>query len=225
MIKAFFKKLASSTANDSLATSLRRKRFQHFLAIVERFDKTSITILDIGGWERFWEIQRFSDTANHIILLNTGQVKTHHAGISSVVGDARNMGEFGDQSIDIVFSNSVIEHLETIDNQLKMANEVRRIGKKYFVQTPSYFFPFEPHFLFPMFHWFPVPMRVFLVQHLALGYFEKQKSKADAEKLIREHRLLKKHEFQSLFPDAEIITERFCGFTKSYIAIKDSGAG
>lgn len=131
MIKSFLKRLASSTANDSLAASFRRKRFRHFLKLVEQFGTSTVTILDVGGWEVFWEIQSFADTANHIILLNTEKVETHHAGISSVAGDARNMKEFSDRSIDIVFSNSVIEHLETFENQLRMASEVRRIGKTY----------------------------------------------------------------------------------------------
>ena len=185
---------------------MRRKRFKHFLKLVEQFDNKSVTILDVGGWERYWEVQEFADTSNQIILLNTEKFKTRHSGISSVVGDARNMDGFPDQSIDIVFSNSVIEHLETFENQSEMANEVKRIGKKYFIQTPSYYFPLEPHFLFPFFHWFPISIRVFFVQHLSLGHFKKQETKENAEKLVREHRLLKKNEFQSLFPDAKIIT-------------------
>lgn len=220
MIHSFLKnKIVGSTASNSLAVSLRRKRFKHFLQIVEQFKK-KVTVLDVGGWESNWEVEEFADTSNQIILLNTEKYETHHSGISSVVGDARNMNEFMDQSIDIVFSNSVIEHLGTFENQLKMANEVNRIGKKYFIQTPSYYFPIEPHFLFPFFHWFPISIRIFMVQHLSLGYFKKQETKKDAEKLVREHRLLKKKEFKSLFPDAQIITERFMGFAKSYIAIK-----
>ena len=220
MVKSFLKKLASSSADNSLAASLRRKRFQHFLKIVEQFDGKPITILDVGGWERFWEIQGFADTSNYIILLNTEKFETRHSRISSVVGDARKMDEFRDQSIDVVFSNSVIEHLESYDNQLKMANEVRRVGKKYFIQTPSYSFPLEPHFLFPFFHRFPVCFRIFLVQHLSLGHYKRLEDKEAAEKLVREHRLLSKREFQSLFPDASIFTERFLGFVKSYIAVK-----
>ena len=225
MLKSFLKKVANSTTNDSLAASLRRKRFRHFLKLVEQFGGKSLVILDIGGWERFWEIQNFADTSHQIILLNTTKFTTQHSGISSIVGDARDLSNFPDHSVDIVFSNSVIEHLETFENQIKMANEVRRIGKTYFVQTPSYYFPMEPHFLFPFFHWLPIPTRTFLVQHFSFGYFKKQATKEEAEKLVREHHLLKRRELHSLFPDAQLITERFMGFTKSYIAVKSEGAG
>lgn len=220
MIKEMLKRLASSTADNSLAASLRRKRFKHLLEMIQSFNRTSITILDVGGWERFWEVQGFAETSHHIIILNTERFTTRHQGITSVIGDARCMDDIKDQSIDIVFSNSVIEHLGSFENQTKMANEVKRIGKKYFIQTPSYYFPLEPHFLFPVFHWLPVSFRIFLVQHLPLGYFKKQEKKEDAEHLVKEHRLLKKDELQRLFPDAEIITERFLGLTKSYIALK-----
>ena len=173
-----------------------------------------------GGWERFWEIQGFADTAHRMTLLNSERVETNHDGISSIVGDAENMTEFPNESIDIVFSNSVIEHLGSYENQLKMANEVRRIGKMYFVQTPSYMFPFEPHFLFPFFHWLPFCVRAFMVHHLSLGHFRRQKTKEKARMLMREHRLLKKKEMQLLFPDAMIYTEKFGGMSKSYMAIK-----
>ena len=220
MIRSYLKKIASSTTHNSLAAFLRKKRFKHFLKMIEQFHIDSVTILDVGGWERFWEIQGFADSSHKIILLNLEKFKTHHANISSIIGDAKDMREFPDQSLEIVFSNSVIEHLGTIENQRKMASEVRRIGQMYFIQTPSYFFPVEPHFLFPFFQWFPLTVRIFLVRHFSLGHFDQQKTKEDAERLVKEHRLLKKNEFRSLFPDSRIITERFFGFTKSYIAIK-----
>ena len=221
MLKSFLKRISSSTSNTSLATSFRRKRFRYFLNVIEQIDKTSIKILDVGGWEKFWEIQDFADSPHQITLLNLEQFQTNHERISSVVGNAADMNQFMDKSFDIVFSNSVIEHLGTIENQIKMANEVRRIGKRYFIQTPSYYFPFEPHFLFPFFHWFTKTFRIFLVLHFSLGHYKRQESREQAERLVNEHRLLKKRELKSLFPDARIIVERFFGLSKSYIAIKE----
>ena len=48
------------------------------------------------------------------------------------------MSEFVSNSFVIVFSNSVIEHVGNISNQMKMADEIKRIGKCYFVQIPNY---------------------------------------------------------------------------------------
>ncbi|WP_255695553.1 methyltransferase domain-containing protein [Rhodohalobacter sp. 614A] len=54
-----------------------------------------------------------------------------------VQGDALDMHMFEDKSFDVVFSNSVIEHVGSFENQRRFADEVRRVGKAYWVQTPD----------------------------------------------------------------------------------------
>jgi len=66
-------------------------------------------------------------------------------GIANVVGDGRYL-PFRDGSFDIVFSNSVIEHISSPEDQQRFADEVRRTGRAYWVQTPDYRFPIEPRF-------------------------------------------------------------------------------
>ena len=100
-------------------------------------------------------------TARHAVVLDTGSRAT----VPPVPGlrearpwisrDATNLHEFGDASFDIAFSNSVIEHLSTFENQARMAAEVRRVARAYWVQTPNFWFPIEPHFLVPAWHWLP----------------------------------------------------------------------
>ncbi len=217
-MKRFLKKIANSVSESSLASRLRKKRFKLFLDMVSSKGVPS-TILDVGGWERYWEIQDFIKTDNTIILLNLNKVETHYPNVSSIAGDARDLSRFADQSIDIVFSNSVIEHLFTFEDQQKMANEVQRVGKNYYVQTPSYWFPLEPHFLFPFFHWLPISLRVFLVMHFSLGWFKKADSRAEAMELVNEIKLLTCSEMKKLFPEAIIYKEKLFGITKSFIAI------
>ena len=74
------------------------------------------------------------------------------------VGDAVDMPGISDGAFDVVFSNSVIEHVETYENQRRMAAEIRRVGRRYFVQTPNRHFPLEPHFLVPGFQLLPYPL-------------------------------------------------------------------
>jgi hypothetical protein len=183
-------------------------------------EKRPLTILDVGGWERYWEIQGFVNAGHTIILLNLNAEETHHPNITAVKGDARDLSQYRDRSIDIVFSNSVIEHLFTFTDQKKMADEIRRVAKKYYVQTPSFWFPLEPHFLFPFFHWLPKRVRIALVQHCSLGWYSRLPDRAQAERQVSEIQLLTKGTLKALFPEAVILTERFLGLPKSYTAVK-----
>ena len=65
------------------------------------------------------------------------------------------MPEFTTGEFDVVFSNSVIEHVGDFDDQRRMADEVRRVGRRFFVQTPNRWFPLEVHTRLPFVHWLP----------------------------------------------------------------------
>ena len=211
---------ASSSSVDSLAASFRRKRFGLFQDLLASLGRSQLTILDVGGREEFWEVVGFTNTPHHIILLNLFTEPVRHSNFTSVLGDARHLDGFEDGSVDVVFSNSVIEHLGTYRNQQRMAEEIRRVGRAYFVQTPSYSFPIEPHFLFPFFHWLPFAARRRLIQKFSLGNITCKPSRELATQTLSEFRLLKRSEMKVLFPDAAIRSERIFGVTKSYVAVK-----
>ena len=209
------KNIADNTNTQSLSHRFRQRRFRVFLEMVQSLPKP-ISILDIGGTLAFWEGMGFSEEGVSITLLNLDVQQQLKPGFMSVAGDATAL-EFGDHSFDIVFSNSVIEHLYTFEQQQKMAAEVQRVGKRYFIQTPNYWFPIEPHWVFPLFQYLPFSWRVWLTQHFSLGHIPQQPERAAAERQVREIRLMTKAELQSLFPKAQIYRERFLFFTKSFV--------
>jgi hypothetical protein len=117
-----------------------------------------------------------------------------------------------------VFSNSTIEHVGDFADQRRMAMEVRRIGRQYYVQTPNRHFPIEPHFMFPGFQFLPIWIRIWLLQHFTLGTHNKVPNRYDAEREVRSIRLMTRREVEALFPDATIFEERYYGLVKSFVA-------
>ena len=211
-------RLADSTFSSSLAVKFRRRRFKLFKKLLSQL-KRPIRILDISGTQYFWEAVDFIDEDGvEITLFNIEPQIISYSNFKFVQGDATDLNLFKDKSFDIVFSNSVIEHLSSFENQKKMAIEVQRIGIRYWVQTLSLYFPIEQHFLFPFYHWLPVRIRVWLLQNFDLGWYKKEKDYKTAYELVKSIRLLNLRELKSLFPQAKIYKERIFGIVKSYIA-------
>jgi hypothetical protein len=210
-------KIADNTSRQSLAHSMRSKRFQYFKRLLQRLDKP-ITILDIGGTQEYWVNMGFDDPCIRITLLNLTAEETTSPNFSSVIGNATDLSNYADKSFDIVYSNSVIEHLFTKENQKKMADQVMRVGKYHFIQTPSYYFPLEPHFLFPGFQFLSKPIRTSLIRNFNLGHIPRKHSKNDARLIVDEIRLLTINEMKELFPQSFIWKEKFGGLVKSIVA-------
>jgi hypothetical protein len=184
-----------------------------------------IKILDVGGTERFWDTMDLADARLEIVILNLDHRPVTTQNRRSMIGDGRDLRSIADQSFDVVFSNSVIEHVGSYADQRRMAEEVQRVGKRFFVQTPNRSFPIEPHFLFPFFQFLPVPWRVWLLTRFALGWSGRIPDREAAERTVRSVRLLSKSEFEALFPTANVWEERVLIWTKSFVAYDgwDSG--
>jgi 2-polyprenyl-3-methyl-5-hydroxy-6-metoxy-1,4-benzoquinol methylase len=209
---------------EAISTYFRNRRFgffrQFFNQVTEGGTK-SIRILDIGGTESYWKSMGFQLNAHsEIVLLNLYEANVQEPGFSSIKGNACNLEGIADKSYDLVFSNSVIEHLYTKENQQSMANEVQRVGKNYFIQTPNKYFPIEPHWVFPLFQFLPFTLKVFLTQHFNLGHMPKTNDHEKAVELVKEVRLISKSEYLQLFKGAHLFIEKFVGLNKSFIAYK-----
>ena len=139
--------------------------------------------------------------------------------VQSAVGEIRR-GELAQEgTTDLVFSNSVIEHLGDYENQRRMAEEVRRVGRRYFVQTPNKRFPIEPHFLVPWFQYLPVGARTWLINRFDVGWYRRVPDRSVARAEVESIQLLTRKRFSALFPEATIYSEKFAGLTKSFVAI------
>jgi len=216
---SFLKRAADNYNPSSYANTLRRKRFQYFLDLLADVPRP-LRILDVGGTENYWASMGFGEESDiEIVLLNLTQVPVVMANCKSVSGDARDLSQFRDGEFEIVFSNSVIEHVGDLGEQQRMADEVQRVGQRYFVQTPNFYFPIEPHFLVPCFQFLPRAIQCWLAMNFNLGWSKKCGSRAEAEQLVDSVQLLKEREFKSMFPGAKVVEERVLGVAKSFTAV------
>src|SRR3954453_5169482 len=203
----------------ALSVHFRRQRMRRFL---REFSITPRTrILDIGGTPDCWELIA---ERPRVTLLNTPRAKADLRGAAAwVAGDGRAL-PFLDRSFDIVFSNSVIEHVGDAASQARFAREIARVGRAYWVQTPNRWFPVEQHLLTPLVHWLPKQWQRRLVPRFTVwSAFVRPSADRRAFYLahyLDEVRLLSAGEFAALFPDARVIRERVCGWTKSLVAVR-----
>lgn len=205
---------------------MRRHRSEIFWKMIEHLPEP-VKILDVGGTPQFWaKNASISQKKCHVTLLNVSfeSPSPISKDFACSIGDARKMPQFKDQEFDVCFSNSVIEHVGTLFDQIQMAKEVRRVAKMLFIQTPNRYFPIEPHFLFPYWQFLPLTLRTLLLQNFHLGWMKRERVRLIARAEVEQIRLLSLKEFSSMFPNCTIYREMFGGITKSFIAFssKDS---
>jgi len=214
--------LADNRDPRSVAARLRRRRSQllrELLATVPR----PARLLDIGGTQTWWDTigaEGLRDIT--IVLLNPTAQQVTQPGFEAVVGDGRALA-MPDRSFDVVFSNSVIEHVGDLADQQRMAAEIQRVGRRYYVQTPNRWFPIEPHFVFPGFQFLPLAVRTELLMRFRLGWFPKIATREEARRVASSIRLLTEPELRVLFPGGTLHRESFAGLTKSLIVVGGFG--
>ncbi len=212
-----FRKHFDHRKPDSLSASLRSKRFQKFKVLIDKLSRP-LKILDVGGTVDFWEKTKLiEDKEITITILNLLEGTSNYANLVSTKGDVRDMVRYSDDEFDIVFSNSTIEHLGEYEDQRRCADEIKRIGKRYFIQTPNKYFPIEPHFLYPFFQFYPKYFKALLVLYANIGWYPAD-TWEKAIGIVCSVKLLSKSKIRGLFLEAEIFEEKFFGITKSFIA-------
>jgi hypothetical protein len=205
--------LADSGERDSLSARFRRRRFAWF---VEELRITPADrILDLGGDEAAWLSTPYRD---RVTVANIAPAPARTA-LPYVQADACDLGAvFDTGAFDVVFSNSVIEHVGDPARQRRFADEVRRVGRKYWVQTPYRHFPIEPHFLFPLFQYLPPGGQRWVGLRWKYSHLRRHGEDVLAE--LQRLRLLDRTDLRAAFPDATLLSERVLGLTKSLIAYR-----
>lgn len=195
------------------APFFRYFRSRRMARFVDVFGITEHTrILDVGGTPGIWSYLPFQTNVTFTNLTTTAM-----GSACGVIADGC-MLPFRDGAFDLVFSNSVIEHVGDWAAQQRFAAECRRVGRRYYIQTPNYWFPIEPHMISPFIHWLPRSTRERLFPFTLRAIIDPEaRSHPEGYLSIA---LLTGAQMNALFPGAQIWRERVLGFTKSLIAAR-----
>lgn len=195
----------------------RGRRMAHFEKRMKLTGRE--VILDVGGDTTNWHLTQEQPKV-FLFNLNIPEDAKDDARFKWVHGDATGL-PYRDGEFELLFSNSVIEHVGDFEAQKKFAAECRRAGGRIWVQTPALGFPIEPHYLTPCVHWLPKSIRRKLLRWCSFWGLMTRPTQQEVDDRVAEIRLLSKREMKQLFPDCEIVVERFCFWPKSYIAVRD----
>jgi len=183
-----------------LASRARRRRHERFFALTEL--PPGARVLDIGCGRI--GLRAFEPTLD---ITGVDLVERPDYPGPFVRADAASGLPFADRHFDLAYCSSVIEHVAP-DRRASFAAELRRVARGWFVQTPAYSFPVEPHSLLPGAQWLPQGLRRAYWRLGAAGEWE-------------DIRLLRRAEMDALFGPAR--PERLGPFVKSWVSVRPPG--
>jgi hypothetical protein len=214
----------------SFSRRARSKRGKLFNELFQPTDEDKIVDLGGGNGTHFASISPLRDNV-YLADIDPEQLEFGHRnfGFKKVLISEDGNLPFPDNYFDIIFCSSVIEHVtvpkqmlssynskkfrqESLKRQKQFANEIRRVAKNYFVQTPYKYFPVESHTWLPFYIiLLPRKFQIAIINWLNGWWFKKSQP---------DWFLLTDKEMSLLFPDAKLYHERVIGLKKSIMAVK-----
>ena len=197
----------------------RPRRMKRLVAAMPEIAQPSTSIIDIGGTCNWWSMAGIR--GKNILIVNLDErlrSETERDGFRFEAADARSL-PYHDLAFDLAISNSVIEHVGTLEDQRAFAREIRRCSRAMYLQTPNRWFFVEPHIIGVFIHWLPLSAYRHLVRWLSVWGWVNKPTQLQVDQLLSSIRLLSRREMEELFPDLEIRRECFLGMTKSFEVI------
>ena len=194
----------------------RRKRFAEFMRLMHPAEGERI--LDVGVTDTAWRSGNFLE-ANYpwpqkitaVALKPMPAFQRQFPEVEFVVADGRAL-PFADRTFDIGFSNAVVEHVGSRDQQTAFVGEMLRTCRRVFIATPNARFPIDPHTLLPFIHWLSPRLRYPLLRMFRQGRWAR-------EGMLNP---LSAWALLSLFPrdtNVRLIRQRLLGLTSVLIAV------
>ncbi len=204
-------------APDSMGAKRRMRRWTW---LAETFpDLHQMSVIDLGGSVESW--RRSPVRPKHLHVVNLEELPGDVPDWAEVDhGDACALPErIASRRYDMVFSNSVIEHVGGHERRIRFAEAVRSLADRYWVQTPYRYFPIEPHYVAPGLQFLPLAARQRYAFRWPLTHTRPQNQPSALDDVMWVE-LVDRTQMRYYFPDGRLLNERILGLTKSIIAIK-----
>jgi hypothetical protein len=216
--------------------TLRRYTRARRLKLFNEFMKSitgPIRLVDLGGTVKFWESWGLAkQPLFNVTLVNNHDLDKQYSNDPIALPNIRRLGadvltltaaDFA--QFDVIFSNSLIEHLPGRELQRQLAQAIIDSGRPYFLQTPNKRSPLDPHFprpYVPFFAAYPRSVQARLLSWSALGSSSVAPSYDAALARLQNYYPLTTRDVRQLFPNARIVIERPLGFPMSIIAMSEA---
>lgn len=202
---------------DSWGARRRARRWNWFLKSFPDLDQLSV--IDLGGRYETWEGSAVRPKHVHVVNLEPVREDVPDWVQVSYADACALPPEIAERRYDLVFSNSVIEHVGGHERRLRFAESVHKLADRHWVQTPYRYFPVEPHWIAPFMQFLPLTMRARVCHRWPLSH-TKVPDRQTALTSVMWTELIDKTQMRYYFPDSTLRGERFLGLTKSLIAVK-----
>jgi hypothetical protein len=182
-------------------------------------DLAEMSVIDLGGRLSSWETALVRPKHVHVVNLER-ETSDVPSWAEVDYGDACELpAAIRDRRYDLVFSNSVIEHVGGHERRLRFAESVHLLAPAHWVQTPYRYFPVEPHWIAPGMQFLPVAARREVARKWPLAYTP-GRTREEALTRVLWTELVDKTQMRAYFPHSTLRSEKVAGLTKSLIAWK-----
>jgi hypothetical protein len=190
-----------------------------------------LRVIDLGGSAQMWARWGITEADGvHVVLANNHRSDTTHRSeplpgrfMDTWSVDVLELPPDTFAGYDLVFSNSMLEHLPTPAAQARLAAAIMASGKPYFIQVPNKHCIVDPHFPHPLAAFFalwPRRLQAWAHVHHALGSSGRAGSLAAARATMAAYHPLARRELAALFPNGRVVTERNLGLPMSLVAMR-----
>jgi hypothetical protein len=213
-----------------IRANTHKKRSRTFYTFLEHYDRKPIRLIDLGGTASFWQRWSIPDDGSLLItLINNHHIDKEAIGydnslpfIKEINGDVTTLTASDYSAYDVIFSNSMIEHLDSFEKQKLLCQNIENSGLPYFIQVPNKKSIIDPHFPHPLVPFFAMYPKNVQARLLTIYGFNGGRSKSHAESInrMKYYNPISKKMFEELLPSGLLVTESFLGVSQSLIKIR-----